>query len=137
MLSLAAIPYKIISAGAGILCVFLFLCLLTANAETSRVRKKLYAEVNAHAETVAKLAACKVNVDTLTAAGKRQDAAVVALGKAGQDATKAAQQAQRAAEKASRPFLAASVRIAAAKPGPDLCESARLLLSNTLKEERR
>lgn len=131
------IPWKIVSAGAGLLCVFLAVMLMTANGQKAGLRKKLAAEVEAHAATVAKLARCKDNAAELEAAAARQDESVRRLEKAGQDATKAAQQAQRAAEKASRPFLASSARIAAAKPGPDLCESARELLSNTLKEERR
>lgn len=82
------------------------------------------------------LKACRSNVDTLTIALDRQNDAVDSLKADADERTQRAQEAIRRAEQQAAHYRAKADRIAAAKPGPDMCASARQLIIDSLAEDR-
>lgn len=121
----------------GGLSIVLLVMVIFGSLQNAGLRKSLDRAADDLAQARVDLAQCRANAKTLDGALKRQSAAIGDLERAGQDATRAANDALRAAQKAAKPYQASAARIAAAKPGADLCESTRQLFVDILKEERR
>lgn len=83
------------------------------------------------------LGACHTNVDRLTESLEQQNAAVDALREEGEERTRRADAAIRAAQRQAADYKAKADRLARARPGPDMCASARYLIIDSLSEDRR
>ena len=82
------------------------------------------------------VAACKATVAQQVDALKTQNAAIDQMAQEAAEKAKEADQALRKAQAEAKVYKARAAAIARAKPGPDVCASARSLIVETLAEER-
>lgn len=82
------------------------------------------------------LAACQAGIDRLTTSLEAQNAAVDALKAESDERTKRANAAIRRAQEQARGLRARIARLEQSKPSGDVCESARSLIIDTLREDR-
>lgn len=79
---------------------------------------------------------CQVNVDTLTLSLERQNAAVEALAAEADERTRRANDAVREAQEQAKGLRGKIARLERAKPSGDVCEASRVLIVETLGEDR-
>lgn len=82
------------------------------------------------------LGACKTTLAQQADALKTQNAAIDRLAEEREELARAADAAIRKAQQEARAYQRRAERIAKARPGPDVCASARSLIVETLEGER-